>query len=417
MRVLIIGNFYAPEETGIAPYTTGLAEHLVTQGHDVAVVTGLPSYPQWRVYPEYRSVRLGTRERRGGVDVRRVRGYVPRRQSALRRGLYEASFLLRGLTAVTGPRPDVVVGVVPALGGGMLARIAADRFGCPYALVFQDLTGPAASQSGVFGGGRAAGPISTAEGWAARGAAAVGVIAEGFRPYLESLGVEPGRIHRVRNWMHLDEPKLDRATVRSRLDLAQDAVVCLHAGNMGYKQGLANVVECARLAADADPRLLFLLMGDGNQRPHLVDLAQRHRLRNLRFLPIQPTELFSSVLASADLLLVNQRASVTNMSLPGKLTSYFAAGRPVVAAVAPDSETAWELRDSGTGVLVPPDHPGLLLEAVRKLAADPDHQDRLGAAGRRYAHTTLSAQHALDGLQALIKTAASPQLGRESLPT
>jgi colanic acid biosynthesis glycosyl transferase WcaI len=402
MRVLIVGNFYAPEETGIAPYTTGLAEHLVSEGHDVAVITGLPSYPQWRIYPNYRGVRLGIREVRGGVDVRRVRGYVPRGQSALRRGLYEGSFLVGSLTALTGPQPDVVVGVVPALSSGVVARLAAHRFNRPYGLIFQDLTGPAAAQSGVAGGGPTAGLIADVEGWAARGATAVGVIAEGFRPYLESLGVSPGRIRRVRNWMHMKEPNLDRATIRRRLGLPEDAILCLHAGNMGHKQGLANLVECARLAASADRRLLFALMGDGNQRPLLVSLAQRYRLPNLRFLPIQPVDLFSSALATADVLLVNQRASVTNMSLPGKLTSYFASGRPVVAAVASDSETAREIHETGAGVLVPPDEPHALLEAIRNLVANPVQQERLGTAGREYTRTTLCAKQALTGLAALV---------------
>jgi colanic acid biosynthesis glycosyl transferase WcaI len=411
VQVLLIGNFYAPEETGIAPYTTGLAEHLVRTGHGVTLITGLPSYPQWRIYPEYRSVLLRKREVLGGVDIRRTRGYIPLRQSTMHRGLYEASFLLGGLTARAVPRPDVVVGIAPTLASAAIARVAAQRFGRPYALVFQDLTGPAASQSGV-GGGRATRLISATEGWVARGAAAVGVIAEGFRPYLESLGVDPDRIHRIRNWLHVDEPTLDRANVRRRLDLPQDSLICLHAGNMGYKQGLANVIECARMAADTEPRLLFVLMGDGNQRPMLVGLAQRHRLRNLRFLPIQPPELFSSVLAAADILMVNQRSSVTNMSLPGKLTSYFASGRPVVAAVAPESETARELVDTGTGVLVLPDEPGLLLEAIRKLAADPDHQARLGNAGQRYAQTTLSANQALSVLEALVETAANLRVNK-----
>jgi colanic acid biosynthesis glycosyl transferase WcaI len=406
MRLLIVGNFYAPEETGISPYTTGLAEHLVGQGHDVTVITGMPSYPQWRVYPAYRGV-LRRTETRSGVKVHRIRGYIPRRQSTLRRGLYEASFLLGGLTALGLLRPDVVLGVVPALSGGVLARVAARRFNCPYGLVFQDLTGPAASQSGVSGGGRAAGPISAAEGWAARGATAIGVIAEGFRPYIESFGVDSRRIHRVRNWMHIEEPKLDRVTTRRRLDLPKDAVICLHAGNMGYKQGLANVVECARLAARTDPQLAFVLMGDGNQRPTLVNLAQRYRLRNLRFLPIQTAELFSSVLAAADVLLVCQRASVTNMSLPGKLTSYFASGRPVVAAVSPESEAAREIRDTGGGVLVSPDQPDLLLDALRDLAADPTRRQRLGACGRQYASTALSADKALAGLEALVEATAA----------
>jgi glycosyltransferase involved in cell wall biosynthesis len=156
-------------------------------------------------------------------------------------------------------------------------------------------------------------------------------------------------------------------------------------------------------------------MGDGNQRQQLIGLAQRYRLPNLRFLPIQPAELFTSVLAAADMLLVNQRASVTNMSLPGKLTSYFASGRPLVAAVSPESETARELAATGSGVLVTPDQPGLLLEAIRKLAADPDRQDELGGAGARYAHTTLSAAQALAGLTDLVETvAAAGARGRPS---
>jgi glycosyltransferase involved in cell wall biosynthesis len=412
MRILIAGSSYAPEETGIAPYTTGFAEHLVEQGHDVTVITGMPSYPQWQVYPEYRGV-LRKLESRGGVNVRRVRGYIPRRQSTWKRGLFEASFLLGGLTAARVPQPDVVLGVVPALGGGVLASLAARRFGRPYGLIFQDVTAPAAAQSGVGRGGRAVGAIRAVEGWTARGASAVGIIAEDFRPYLGSLGVNPSRIRRVRNWMHVEEPKLERSAVRRQLDWAEEAVVCLHAGNMGYKQGLSNIVECARLAVERDPRFLFVLMGDGNQRPLLVDLVERYRLPNMRFLPIQPAERFSCVIAAADLLLVNQRASVINMSLPSKLTSYFSSGRPVVAAVAPESETASEIRSNGTGVLVPPDRPELLLQAARDLVADPVRQDRLGAAGQRYALATLSADQALAGLETLVEAAVASPLSRK----
>jgi colanic acid biosynthesis glycosyl transferase WcaI len=415
MRVLITGISYAPEETGIAPYTTGLAEHLVGGDCQVTVITGMPSYPQWQVYPEYRG-KLRIQELRGGVDVRRVRNYVPRRQSTLRRGLYEVSFLLGGLTALDVPKPDVVFGVVPALSGGVLARLAAQHYSAPYGLIFQDLTGPAATQSGVSGGGRAARPISAVEGWVARGATAIGVIAEGFRPYLETLGAKPDRIQRVRNWMHLEEPKLTRAATREHLGFPPDAVVCLHAGNMGYKQGLDNIVECARLAVETDPRLLLVLMGDGSQRAVLVDLARRYQLPNLRFLPIQPAELFSSVLAAADVLLVNQRSAVTNMSLPGKLTSYFAAGRPVVAAVSPESETATEIHATGTGMLVPPDQPSLLLTAIRQLVADPGYSERLGAAGKRYARTTLGPDQALASLKVLVESAAGPRTARKRLP-
>ncbi len=407
MRALIIGINYAPEETGIAPYTTGLAEYLASRGHAVTVVTGLPSYPQWRVHDAYRGM-VSRREVMRGVDVRRRWHYVPRAQSAVRRGLYELTFLLTGLSALALPRPDVILGIVPSLSGGLLAALASRRFGVPYGLIFQDLLGRAATQSGLPGAGRAAAAIQAIERWAASGAVAIGIIAEGFRPYLKSLGVDPGRIERVRNWTHVEPPALDRVAVRERVDLPADVVICLHAGNMGYKQGLTTVIECARLAAVSDPRLLFVLMGDGNQRPHLEHLAATYRLANVRFLPIQPHDLFPSVLAAADLLLLTQRASVNDMALPGKLTSYFASGRPVVAAVAAASEAAREVEAAGGGVLVAPDEPEVLLATLRALAADPARQARLGANGAAYAREVLSAERMLAGLEMFADRVAAP---------
>jgi hypothetical protein len=67
MRILIAGSSYAPEETGIAPYTTGFAEHLVERGHDVTVITGMPSYPSGRSIPStavlFASLRRGAASR------------------------------------------------------------------------------------------------------------------------------------------------------------------------------------------------------------------------------------------------------------------------------------------------------------------------------------------------------------------
>jgi glycosyltransferase involved in cell wall biosynthesis len=401
MKLLIIGLNYAPEETGNAPYTAGLAEHLADRGHEVTVVTGLPHYPGWRVFDGYRW-RTWLREERNGVDVRRRWHYVPAKQSAVRRGLYEGTFLLLGLSALAFPRPDAVIGVVPSLSGGLLARLAARRFGVPYGLIFQDLMGQAAAQSGVNGGGRVARAVRAAEGWVARGAPAIGIIAEGFRSYLESLGVQPAHILRVRNWTHLQTPTVDGGVMRERLGLPHDAIVCLHAGNMGYKQGLENVVECARWAAQRDQRLLFVLLGDGSRRSHLEQLAAGYALPNVRFLPIQPASIFPSILAAADILVVNQRGSVRDMSLPSKLTSYFAVGKPLVAAVQLTSEAAREIEASGGGLVVEPDEPKVLLGALQRLADDEDLCAYMGKSAHTWSAAELSKAAAMDGYERLL---------------
>jgi len=399
MRVLLIGINYWPEETGIAPYTTGLAEHLAARGHETTVLTGVPHYPQWRVLESYAG-RLRTRERLRGVQVRRFRHYVPGRQSALRRALYEGTFLLNALATTQPSRPDVIMGVVPSLTGGVLAAIAARRYGVPYGLLFQDVMGQAAQQSGVPGGRRVERLTRSVESRIARGASGIAVVAEGFRSYLESLGVPRDRIHRVRNWTHIAEPHRRPQETRALLGLPADARICLHAGNMGLKQGLDALIECAALAWSTDRSLCFVLAGDGSQRAQLQSRAAG--LPNVFFLSPQPEEIFPDMLAAADVLLLTQRPSVTDMALPSKLTSYMAAGRPVVAAVSSRSEAAFEIRASGAGVLVSAGRPAELLAAVRAVVNDTSCARSMGLKGQEYAREHYGGEAALRRLEEIV---------------
>ncbi|MGV9252246.1 glycosyltransferase [Streptomyces sp. NPDC003697] len=377
-RLLLVSTNYAPEHTGIGPYATQLAEHWAARGADTHVLAGMPHYPSWRVDPAYAGF-WRTTEQRGGVTVHRRRHTVPARQTALRRALFEASLLAHQLAAPPRMRrPDAVVAQMPSLAGAVAAARIARRHGVPFVPVVQDLMGAAAAQSGIRGGDRAAAVAARAERYALGRATLVGVIHDSFRPRVEAMGVEPARIRLVPNWSHVARPSRPRAETRARLGWPRDRPVVLHSGNMGLKQGLEVLVDAARL----DPGTDFVLMGDGNQR---AALRERGRgLPNLYFLPPADEASFPDVLAAADVLAVTQRASVLDMSVPSKLTSYFAAGRPVLASVAAEGGTADEVRRSGAGVLVPPEDPAAVLRAVRELAADPAAADRLGARGPAY---------------------------------
>lgn len=395
----VYGINYWPETTGIAPYTTGLARSLSARGWAVTVHAGMPHYPQWQISPEYRHLRQIV-EQDGSVEVRRYRHFVPSTQSALRRARYEATFLLNGRRVTNTERPSVVLGITPSLSGGVLAQLAARRFGVPYGLLVQDLMGNAADQSGARGGGRVSGLIRRIEGRVARGAAGVAVVADGFRPSLERLGVSPERITTLRNWSHVAPPAGDRAVTRAELGWSDDVLTVLHAGNMGAKQGLEHVIAAARVAEWRGLPIHFVLMGDGSQRAHLELLGSG--LRTVSFLPSQPAERFMDVLAAADVLLVNERASVIDMSLPSKLTSYFMAGRPVVAATNPAGTTAREVASSGAGLTVDAEAPDALLDALLDLHNHPERATAMGAEGPRYAASHLSPQAAADRIEAFV---------------
>lgn len=401
-RILMIGINYWPEETGNAPYSTGLAEHLASLGAKVTVVAGMPYYPSWTIGEGYEG-RLRSHECRAGVGIHRFRQYIPASQDAIRRIAFEASFLLNALTARGIENPDLIVGVIPSLSDGVLAALAAKRFRAPLSLIVQDLVGQAAAQSGMQGGLRVAGATSSIEGWFARQADSIGIVAEGFRNRLLEMGVHTERVHRVRNWTHIQHATLSPQETRARLGLPLDARIALHAGNMGLKQGLENVVDAARLAVSINPNLLFVMMGDGNQRSMLEDRAAG--LTNIRFVDPQDDEMFPNALAAADVLLVNQRPSVTDMSLPSKLTSYFSTGRPVVAAVASASECAHEVTASGGGLVTDPSRPQDLLAAILELTSDPENAAILGERGKHFADGMFTSHHALARLSEVIALA------------
>ena len=387
----MVGIYYAPEVTGTAVNNVDMAHSLRDAGHSVTVMTGMPHYPEWRVHEPYRG-HLRRNELLDGVQVRRFRNYVPAHQTALTRGLYEATFLMNAAVTAIHPRPDLVIGVIPALTGGWLARFHARRFGARFGLVFSDLTGKAAEQSGLPGGTSVARAVRRLELGLARSAAGIGIIADGFRDYLVAGGVDDDRIHRIvnRNRASTQSPKEPRNEVRRRMGWSDEDFVVLHAGNMGYKQALDNVLRAAALSARRR-RLRFVLIGDGNQRAPLQRLARQLDVSNLEFLPLVPSADFDSLLAAADLLLVNQRGSVTDMSLPGKVTAYFAAGVPVIAAVAPESETAKEVERSGAGLVVSPDHPEALVAGIERLADDRGIYLQLAQAGAVYMHKYLAS--------------------------
>jgi colanic acid biosynthesis glycosyl transferase WcaI len=410
LNTLVYSSYYWPERSGNAPYVTGLAEYLSSRGHKIVVCTGFAHYPEWKSSAEGRIV---ARESRAGVEILRRRHYVPRKQSAARRALYESSLLLAGLTCVRlTERPDVVLGISPTLAAASLAVLTGQLHGRPVGLVFQDIVGRAAAQSGVKGGSVVAGTVRQIELEVARRATRIAVASDGFRRYLEQGGIDRSKIHLVPNWTLATPASRSRDEMRARLGWAPESFICLYAGSIGRKQGLDNVLHCAKMLQTEGVKVV--LAGDGSDRPRLAQVSRGLNLENVEFYGVQRPGEYEAMLRSADVLLVNQRPAVTDMSLASKLTSYFAADKPVVAAVGLTSETAREVRASGGGLVVPAEQPELLASAILSLRANPAYARRLGARGRRYALEHLSAETVLERYEQFVETLHSGALSEPS---
>jgi colanic acid biosynthesis glycosyl transferase WcaI len=392
LDILVVGINYAPEVTGIARYTTGMTRKLAADGHRVQVLTGFPHYPAWSFSPGYEHG-WRRRERLGGVDVVRLRHPLPRNHLGPGRVLMEAVFAAQA--SVGGTRdPDLVLAMSPALLSVATAIARRGRGRAALGVMVQDLYSRAFPETGALGG-YGSSLVTRLERGLFRRADGVVVIHQRLKDTLAQLGVDPDRVTVVRNWSHITPPSgASRQETRTVRGWSDDEIVVLHAGNMGAKQGLENVVDAARLADERSAPVRFVLLGDGARRPALEEMARG--VERIEFLDPLPGAEFADAMAAADLCLLNEKPGLTEMCVPGKLTTYFAAGRPVLAATDPRSGGAAEITASGAGVLLPAAEPALLLKTAQALCADPEQYETLSRAGLEYALATLDEDAALD---------------------
>jgi len=405
LRITILGLNYSPEPSGNAPYTASLAEGLAAAGHTVHVVTGFPHYPEWALKEGYSGWKIS--EVTNGVNVERVRHHVPSNPSALGRMHMELSFGLR-LVAARWHKPDVVLMVSPALLSSGLAmlrlRLRPNR--PAVGIWIQDLYSRGVIETGT-GGGRLARFASALESKILCSADGVAAIHDRFKRHMvNSLGVPADRVEVIRNWTHLPaSPTTGLLEMRARLGWSSNDIVVLHAGNMGRKQGLENVIEAAKIADSRGSAVRFVLMGDGNQRSRLEAMATG--ISRITFVDSLPDLDFQRALAAADVLLVNELPGVRDMAVPSKLTSYFNAGVPVIAATDADSVTAYEIENSGGGVRVDAADAVALVETAEALAREPSIAAQLAENALRFRHEILSEAAAIAHYDDFITSLAS----------
>ena len=156
---------------------------------------------------------------------------------------------------------------------------------------------------------------------------------------------------------------------------------------MGAKQDLENVVQAADVLS-GEPKIKIYLVGHGNQENYLKVFCEGKS--NIAVLPAVSDEDYSALLSAADLLLVNERSTQMEMSLPSKLTSYLYSQRPVIAAV-PRGGATWKFLD-GVAELVEAADPKALARKIEELSYNPIRLDELAKLGTEFAKKHLDPE-------------------------
>lgn len=388
MRILILAEAFPPETKSASTLFFELAESLVKNGHEVAVITRLPRY---NVADGTDLSAIPARETLSGVKVHRFKTPPLARAIPLVRGLEH--FLLGWIFFWGGlrrPRPDVILVYSPPLPLGIAGCWLGKLKRCPVVVNIQDLYPQTVIDLGLLKNKFLIAVSRAMERFIYRRADALTVHSPGNKAYVVRAGGRAAATAVIPNWVDTELIKPSgRDNDFGRKYGLKDKFVISFAGVMGFAQGLKVVVEAASLVREKKD-VLFVLVGDGVKKPELVRQAAGLKLANVLFVPTQPVALYPQVLHASDLCLVTLRGDLVTPVVPGKMLSIMAAGKPVLASLPLTGDAPKIIERCRCGIAVAPDDPKLLAEAILKLYNDKNRREELGRNGRAAAAADFS---------------------------
>jgi glycosyltransferase involved in cell wall biosynthesis len=393
VRLRILSHYYPPEVGAPQTRLAALARGLARAGVEVTVHTGYPHYPDGEIKAPYRNRPL-TIERDGGVRVIRSCVYPAANRGFARRLANHASLATAALaTAPAGGRADVLLVESPPLllAGAAIPYARAKR--ARLVLNVADLWPDSAVEMGTLSSPRAIAAAQRVERAAYRSAAAIACATEGIYTTLRERSESAGKAALMRPAVDLERfapsaSDIDPTGVGSMSDASNGQPLrVLYAGTVGLAHGLGTLLDAAaelKRSGAARASAAVTIAGDGAEAPALRARLAASGSAGVRMLGAVPAEHVPALYAESDVAVVVLRdLPIFEGALPTKLLEAMAAGRPVVLAAR--GEAARLIERERCGLVVPPENPRALADALATLAVDPARRAAMGAAGRRAA--------------------------------
>ena len=334
MKILFVCQYYTPE-----PFRhPDVCEELVKHGHEVFVLTGVPNYPMGKVYSGYKNGK-NRDEIINGVKVHRC-FTIARRENILFRFLNYVSFPISSAHYVKRLSEKFDIVFVHQLSPVMMANAAIAykrRHNVPMILYCLDLWPESVVAGGISKNGLIYKLFYRISKRIYCNADKILVASPAFSNYFE-------REFGIKNTVYLPQYAEDIFTPEKCRKTPDDNIDLMFAGNVGAAQDVDTIIEAVKLLADIK-NLHIHIVGDGSELEHAKSLAQN--MPQIIFHGRQPLEKMPEYYSMADAMLVTLKSGALNATLPGKVQTCLAAGKPIIAAA--DGETARVITEAKCG--------------------------------------------------------------------
>lgn len=371
--------------------------HWARMGHEVTVLTGFPNHPTGVVPENWRSRfrRLHHTEIADGVRVVRTWLWpLPNRKAHERVRNYVSFCVSAGISGLALPKSDVIIATSPQLLCSLAGWWLAWCKRVPFVFEVRDLWPESLAAVGAGAAGsllhRTLGAIA---GFLYRRADLIVVVSPAFRDHLmRSWNVPAEKIAVIENGVETDVFRLDPAASQLRRELRfEDRFLICYIGTMGNAHGLETLIAAAEELRTALPKATFLLIGEGAEKEHIVELAAGRQLANVQFLGQQPRERIPAYISAADVCVVMlKKSELFKTVIPTKLLEYMACEKPVIVAV--DGQARQIVEEAEAGVFVEPENSNALVNMIVELASAPERRRQMGVNGRQHILTNFSRE-------------------------
>jgi colanic acid biosynthesis glycosyl transferase WcaI len=384
VRILVVSQYFWPESFRI----NDLVAELVSRGHQVTVLTGLPNYPAGRVYPEYKRDPQGFANYAGASIIR-----IP----ALARGQGNARLILNYLSFVVFSVAwgswrlrarkfhAIFVFQISPITAALPALLLRRMKGAPVLLWVLDLWPETLAAVGAVRSPRVLGWVGRLVEFIYRRCDRILVQSRAFIPNVEKYGGDSARIRYFPNWMEpIFEAPLEHVAPAPELAPYGDTFKILYAGNIGEAQDFPAILDAAEALRERHD-VRWVILGDGRAAGWVrAEIRRRGLEERVVMLGRYPLERMPSFFRAAGALLVALKDDrIFSMTIPGKVQSYLGAGLPILGML--DGEGARVIEEAGAGLVCPAGHGRELAERVQQLVGmSPQQRAAMGDRGREY---------------------------------
>jgi len=377
-QVLVLSQRFPPELGAAANRLGAVARAFADAGWQVTVVTQFPNYPHGVIACGYQGS-LFRSERSHGIRVLRVRPLLPSKKGILARTISELHYSLASMIVGLFQSTNVVYVTSPTMFAVFPALLLAKVKQAILVWEIRDLTWRYARELGKVRSQNLVVALETILIRTARRVDRLVVTTAEQREYFVRAGVEQNRITVVPNGVDRELFVVDGAGA----DASQSRKTrVMYGGLIGYPQGLGVLLDVAELLRD-ETDVEFVLLGEGPEKTALVKAAAERGLTNVQFWGAVPRNEYLRLCSQATILFAHlRRLDSLRTALPSKLLEYMALGRPII--FAGEGVGANLVREAECGVVVPPEQPLAIRDAVQRLHSDALLREQMGTRGRQF---------------------------------